>query len=119
MFQFRIGSVNSNHFYLSSRGDDAVIVIDRLFAHTEDRDVREKYKGIYIVDRDAAHAAMMWSMVKGDLPVSMDSHHAEASEEEIESVARMWLDANGILGMAEEAIENGKDLILEVWNTKE
>jgi murein endopeptidase len=119
MFQFRIGGVNSNSFYLSSRGEDARYVFDQLVEHTEDDEMNEKSKGIYIVDRDAAHAAMMWSMVKGELPAEKDSHRAEASEEEIESVARMWLDANGILGMAEEAMEDGKDLILEVWYTDE
>ena len=119
MFQFRIGGVNSDSFYLSGRGEDARYVFDQLIKHTEDDEVHEKSKGIYIVDRDAAHAAMMWSMVIGELPAEKDSHYAEASEEEIESVARMWLDANGILGMAEVGIEDGKDLVLEVWNTDE
>ena len=119
MFQFRIGGVNSDSFYLSGRGEDARYVFDQLIKHTEDDEVHEKSKGIYIVDRDAAHAAMMWSMVIGELPAEKFSHSAEASEEEIESVARMWLDANGILGMAEVGIEDGKDLILEVWETKE
>ena len=58
-------------------------------------------------------------MVKGELPAERDSHRAEASEEEIRSVARMWLDANGIICEAEEAMEDGKDLVLEVWDTKE
>lgn len=119
MFQFRIGGVKSNSFYLSSRGGDARYVFDRLVEHTEDNEVQEKSKGIYIVDRDAAHAAMMWSMVRGDLPANKDSHHAEACPEEIESVARMWLDTQGILSMAEKAIEDGKDLVLEVWYTDE
>jgi|TARA_S200002703_G_scaffold75414_3_gene65075 hypothetical protein len=119
MFQFRIGGVNSNSFYLSSRGEDARYVFDQLVEHTEDDEVNEKSKGVYIVDRDAAHAAMMWSMVKGELPAERDSHRAGASEEEIRSVARMWLDANGIVYEAEEAMEDGKDLVLEVWDTKE
>ena len=117
MFQFRIGGVKSNHFYLSSKGDDAKFVFDQLVEHTEDNEVQEKSKGIYIVDRDAAHAAMMWSVVKGDLPAEKDSHRALACPEEVESVARMWLDMNGILDQAEDAIENGEDLILEVWDS--
>ena len=117
MFQFRIGIAKSNSFYLSSKGDDAKFVFDQLVEHTEDNEVQEKSKGIYIVDRDAAHAAMMWSVVKGDLPAERDSHHIEACPEEVKSVARMWLDMNGILYQAEDAIENGGDLILEVWDS--
>ena len=39
MFQFRIGGVNSNSFYLSSRGEDARYVFDQLVEHTEDDEV--------------------------------------------------------------------------------
>ena len=50
MFQFRIGIAKSNSFYLSSKGDDAKFVFDQLVEHTEDNEVQEKSKGIYIVD---------------------------------------------------------------------
>jgi len=119
MFQFRIGGVNSNSFYLSSRGEEARYVFDLLMEHTKGDEVNEKSKGIYIVDRYAAHAAMMRSMAEGDLPAERLSYRAEASKEEIMRVARMWLDSNGIIFEAEQAMEDGEDLILEVWDTKE
>ena len=119
MFQFRIGGVDANSFYLSSRGEEARYVFELLMEHTEDGEVNEKSKGIYIVDRDAARAAMMRSMAKGDVPAERVSHRAEASWDEVRRVANMWFDVNGIIYMAEEAMEDGKDLILEVWDTKE
>jgi len=62
---------------------------------------------------------MMQSMLRGELPKAKNDHHVEASKDEVESVALMWFDANGIICQAKGAMEDGEDLILEVWDTKE